>query len=141
MKDLYFISSLLPDFGYISLWMIAIICTSLIAILAPRDSLEKTLLPLDHELLHIHMAHLQRYYHKAAALMEVHQNYEPVFFFSILRSRCTDNLAGEDFVKFSDRSDKLVESSGNPSTYWRQGRTNCLKLASPRKIPRNWRIF
>jgi len=67
--------------------MIAIICTSLIAILAPRDSLEKTLLPLDHELLHVNMAHLPRYYHKAAALMGVPQSCESVFFFSILRSR------------------------------------------------------
>jgi hypothetical protein len=54
-------------------------------------------------------------------------------FFSILRSRWTGHHAGEDFVKFGDRSDKQVENSGNPSTYWRQGRTDCLKLASPRK--------
>jgi hypothetical protein len=80
------------------------------------------------------MAHLPRYYHKAAALMGVHQSYEPVFFFPILRSRWTGgHHAGEDFVKFGDRSDKQVENSGNPSTYWRQGRTDCLKLASPRK--------
>jgi hypothetical protein len=79
------------------------------------------------------MAHLPRYYHKAAALMGVHQSYEPMFFFSILRSRWTGHHAGEDFVKFGDRSDKQVENSGNPSTYWRQGRTDCLKLASPRK--------
>jgi hypothetical protein len=55
------------------------------------------------------------------------------FVFSILRSRWTAHRAGEDFVKFGDRSDKQVENSGNPSTYWRQGRTDCLKLASPRK--------
>jgi hypothetical protein len=61
--------------------MIAIICTSLIAILAPESSLEKTLLPLDHKLLHTHMAHLPRYYHKAAALMGVPHSYAPVFFF------------------------------------------------------------
>jgi hypothetical protein len=96
-------------------------------------SLEKTLLPLDHELLHIHMAHLPRYYHKAAALMGVHQSYEPVSVFSIFRSRWTGHHAGEDFVKFGDRSDKQVENSGNPSTHWRQGRTHCLKLASPKK--------
>ncbi len=79
------------------------------------------------------MAHLARYYHKAAALRGVHQSYEPVFFFPILRSRWTGHHAGEDFVKFGDRSDKQVENSGNPSPYWRQGRTACLKLASPRK--------
>jgi hypothetical protein len=79
------------------------------------------------------MARLPRYYHKAAALMGVHQSYEPVFFFSILRSRWTGYHAGEDFVKFGGRSDNQVENSGNPSTYWRQGRTDCLKLASPRK--------
>jgi hypothetical protein len=79
------------------------------------------------------MAHLPRYYHKAAALMGVHQSCEPVLFFSILRSRWTGHHAREDFVKFGDRSDKQVENSGNPSTYWRQGRTDCLKLASPRK--------
>jgi hypothetical protein len=56
-----------------------------------------------------------------------------VFFFSILRSKWTGHHAGEDFVKFGDRSDKQVENSGNPSPYWRQGRTACLKLASPRK--------
>ncbi len=61
------------------------------------------------------MAHLPRCYHKAAALMAVHQSYEPVFCFSILRSRWTGHHAGD------------------PSTYWRQGRTDCLKLASPRK--------
>jgi len=82
------------------MWMIAIICTSVIAILAPRDFHRKTLLPPDHELLHIHMAHLPRYYHKAAALMGVHQSYEPVFVFSILRSRWTGHHAGEEFVKF-----------------------------------------
>jgi hypothetical protein len=65
--------------------------------------------------------------------MGVPRNYEPVFFFSILRSRWTGHYAGEDFVKFGDRSDKQVENSGNPSTYWRQGRTDCQKLASPRK--------
>jgi hypothetical protein len=79
------------------------------------------------------MAHLPRYHHKAAALMGVDQSYEPVFLFSILRSRWTGHHAGEDFVKFGDRSDKQVENSGNPSTYWRQGRTDCLELASPRK--------
>ncbi len=79
------------------------------------------------------MAHLPRYYHKAAALMGVHQSCEPVFFFSILRGRWTGHHAGEDFVKFGDRSDKQVENSGNPSTDWRQGRTDCLKLASLRK--------
>jgi hypothetical protein len=80
------------------------------------------------------MAHLPRYYHKAAALlMAVHQSYEPVFCFSILRSRWTGRHAGEDFVKFGDRSEKQVENSGNPSTYCWQGRTDCLKLASPRK--------
>ncbi len=79
------------------------------------------------------MAHLPRYYHKAATLMGVHQSYEPVFFFKILRSRWTGHHAGEDFVRFGDRSDKQVENLGNPSTYWRQGRTDCLKLASPRK--------
>jgi hypothetical protein len=88
--------------------MIAIICTSVIAILAPRDFHSKTLLPLDHELLHIHMAHLPRYCHKAAALMGVHESYEPMFVFSILRSRSTGQHAGEDFVKFGDRSDKQV---------------------------------
>jgi len=92
MKDLYFISSLLPDFGLISLWMIAIICTSL-PFWLQEISLEKALLPLDHELLDIHMAHLPRYYHKAAALMGVHQSYEAVFFFSILRSRWTSHHA------------------------------------------------
>jgi hypothetical protein len=97
--------------------MIAIICTSLIAILAPRDFPKKTLLPLDHELIHIHMAHLPRYYHKATAFMGVHQSYEPVFFFSILRSRWIGHCAREDFVKFGDRSDKQVKNSGNPSTY------------------------
>ncbi len=91
------------------------------------------MLPLDHELLHIRMAHLPRYYHKAAALMGVHQTYEQVFFISVLRSRWIGRHAGEDFVKFGDRSDKQVENSGNPSTYWRPGRTICLKLASPRK--------
>jgi len=55
------------------------------------------------------------------------------FFFSILRSLCTGHHAGEDFVKFDDRSDKQVENSGNPSTYWRQGRTECLELASSTK--------
>ncbi len=65
--------------------------------------------------------------------MGVQQSYEPVFFFSILRSRWTGHHTGEDFVKFGDRSDEQVENSGNPSTYWRQGRTDCLKLASPRK--------
>jgi hypothetical protein len=79
------------------------------------------------------MAHLRTYYHKAAALMGVHQSYEPVFCFSILRSRWTGRHAGEDFVKFGNRSDKQVENSGNPSTHWRQGRTDYLKLASPRK--------
>jgi len=98
-----------------------------------RFSIEKTLLPLDHELLHIHMAHLPRYYHKAAALVGVHQSYEPVLFFSILTSRWTGHHAGEDFVKFGDRSDKQVENSGYPSRYWRQGRTDCLELASPWK--------
>ncbi len=63
-------------------------------------------------------------------------------FFSILRSRWTGHRSGEDFVKFGDRLDKQVENSGNPSTYWRQGRTDCLKLASPRKkFLENWRIF
>jgi len=52
------------------------------------------------------------------------------FFFSILRSGWTGHHAGEDFVKFGDRSDKQVENSGKPSPYWRQGRTACLKLAS-----------
>jgi hypothetical protein len=80
------------------------------------------------------MAHLPRYYHKAAALLAVHQSYEPVFVFSILRSKWTGHHhAGEDFVKFGDRSDKQIENSGNPSTYWRQGRTDCLELGSPRK--------
>jgi len=65
--------------------------------------------------------------------MGIHQSYEPVFFFQILRSRWTGHRAGEDFVKFGDRSEKQVENSGNPSTYWRQGRTDCLQLASPRK--------
>jgi hypothetical protein len=65
--------------------------------------------------------------------MGVQQSYEPVFFFSILRGRWTGHHAGEDFVKFGDRSDEQVENSGNPSTYWRQGRTDCLNLASPRK--------
>jgi hypothetical protein len=65
--------------------------------------------------------------------MEVQQSYEPVFFFPVLRSKWTGHHAGEDFVKFGDRSDKQVENSGNPSTYWREGRTDCLKLASPRK--------
>ncbi len=65
--------------------------------------------------------------------MGVHQSSEPVFFFPIFRSRWTGHHAGEDFVKFGDRSDNQVENSGNPSTYWRQGRTDCLKLASPRK--------
>jgi hypothetical protein len=55
------------------------------------------------------------------------------FFFSILKSGWTGHHAGEDFVKFGDRSDKQVDNSGNPSTYWRQGRTDCVKLASPRK--------
>jgi hypothetical protein len=77
------------------------------------------------------MAHLPRYYHEAAALMGVHQSYEAVFFLKKFRSRWTGHHhAGEDFVKFGDRSHKQVE---NPSTYWRQGRTDCLKLASPRK--------
>jgi hypothetical protein len=80
------------------------------------------------------MAHLPRYYHKAAALMGVFTKaMNQCFFLSILRSRWTGHHAGEDFVKFGDRSDKQVENSGNPSTYWRQGRTDCLKLASPRK--------
>jgi hypothetical protein len=79
------------------------------------------------------MAHLPRYYHKAAALMAVHESYELVFCFSILRNRWTGHHAGEDFVKFGDKSDKQVENSENPSTYWRQGRTDCLKLASPIK--------
>jgi hypothetical protein len=61
--------------------MIAVICTSLIAILDPRDFPRKNPTTLDHELLHIHMAHLPRYDHKAAALMGVHQSYELVFFF------------------------------------------------------------
>jgi hypothetical protein len=65
--------------------------------------------------------------------MGVQQSYEPVFFISILRGRWTGHHAGEDFVKFGDRSDEQVENSGNPSTYWRQGRTDCLNLASPRK--------
>jgi hypothetical protein len=80
-----------------------------------------------------YLAQLPRYYHKAAALMGVHQSYEPVFFLKNLRSRWTGHHAGEDFVKFGDRSDEQVENSGNPSTYWRQCRTDCLKLASPRK--------
>jgi hypothetical protein len=79
------------------------------------------------------MAHLPSYYHEAAALMGVHQSCELVIFFSILRSTWTGHHAGEDFVKFGDRSDKQVENSGNPSTYWRQGRTDCLKLVSPKK--------
>jgi hypothetical protein len=49
------------------------------------------------------------------------------FVFSILRSRWTAYHAGEDFVKFGDRSDNQIENSGNPSTYWRQGRTDCGK--------------
>jgi len=56
-----------------------------------------------------------------------------VFFFPILRSLWTGHHAGEDFLKFGDRSEKQVENPGNPSTYWRQGRTACLKLASPRE--------
>jgi hypothetical protein len=63
------------------------------------------------------MAHLPRHYHKAAALMGVHQSCGPALFFSILRSRWTGHHAGEDFVKFGDRSDKQVENSGTPSTY------------------------
>jgi hypothetical protein len=62
------------------------------------------------------MAHLPRYYHKAAALMGGHQSYEAVFFFSIFRSGWTGHHAREDFVKFGDRSDMQVENSGNPST-------------------------
>jgi hypothetical protein len=57
---------------------------------------------MDHELVHIHMAHLPKYYHKAAALMGVHQSYELAFFYSILRSRWTSRHVGEDFVKFGE---------------------------------------
>ncbi len=77
------------------------------------------------------------------------------FFFSILRSRWTGHHAGEDFVKFGDRSEKQVENSGNPSTYWRQGTTDSRKLANFLDFPEifalgssqpfffvaEWRIF
>ncbi len=41
--------------------------------------------------------------------MAVHQSYELVFCFSILRNRWTGHHAGEDFVKFGDKLDKQVE--------------------------------
>ncbi len=114
--------------------MIAIICTSMIAILAPRDSPRKN--PCYHWTMN-YSTYTWRVCQditiKLLHSWEFTKAVDQCFFCQFLRSRWTGHHAAEDFVKFGGRSDKKVESSGIPSTYWRQGRTDCLKLASPRK--------
>jgi hypothetical protein len=113
--------------------MIAIICTSLIAILDPRDFPRKNPATTGSWISpHTHGASAKILVYSCCINGSSPNLWTSVFFFffSILRIRWTGR---EDFVKFVDRSDKQVENSGNHSTYLRQGRTDSLKLASPRK--------